>query len=154
MSDDICRSCFYQRLEIDLCSWKVLHQCEMWLVFFCFKNANSPSFRRMSTHFPSSTRPSGMARHLSPRQQTTSAKQGCRRSPPHPKGTIHIHPHPSSFFFLFCKGLCDWSATPPANSHTVDWDLDLVCCFNLPSLPFFFFNPSQTSQSQFMLSQL
>lgn len=34
---------------------------------------------------------------------------------------------------FFCKCLPDWSTTPPANSHTVDWDLDLMRYISRPS---------------------
>lgn len=34
---------------------------------------------------------------------------------------------------LFCKCLPVWSTTPPANSHTVDWDLDLMSYTSRPS---------------------
>lgn len=52
-------------------------------------------------------------------------------------------PSPPPFF---CKCLLDWSTTPPANSHIVDWDLDLVACVISPSLL------SIISQSQLKLS--
>lgn len=53
---------------------------------------------RTSLRFPSSIRPSGMAKSLSPTYPKSPARRGSVRSPSHSRVTIHIHPHPSHSF--------------------------------------------------------
>lgn len=77
----------------------------------------TPSLRR-SFLFLSSSRPSGTAISSLPQQQRSPDRQGAAYEMAAPP---RHHPHP-----FFCKCLPDWSTTPPANSHTVDWDLDLM----------------------------
>lgn len=92
-----------------------------------------------STPFPSSSRLSGMARSSLPHQTSSADKRGRGSMWKMAAPPVH-HPHP-----LFLQ-MPSWLIHHPANSHTVDWDLDLMCSVSF-LLPFLLISQSQLKLS-------